>query len=218
MQLTITVWRSWKGLVMDLFNKVASPSTQFVRFWAQPSVTYTLNAQSLWFKEFLNSSMSMVCLLEAKCTSILLRKFLTTYFIHVLGTEVLNLGSFTLLPQHVVRLILGMNMALNLCQNCAWRHKNMIIFFNLYTFTWTCLFIEHATFLAREELRVSINNIMVLLVCYYAKFLRSQAEEFTKFQAALMWSKKYCNDSNSVTWQIYKTNPCAFNSSIFLSL
>jgi len=52
------------------------------------------------------------------------------------GTEVLNLGSFTLLPQHVVRLIL-----------------------------------------AREELR---------------------AEEFTKFQAALMWSKKYC-DSNPVS-------------------
>lgn len=49
------------------------------------------------------------------------------------GNEVLNLGSFTLLPQHVVRLIL-----------------------------------------VREELH---------------------ADEFTKFQAALMWSKKYC-DSN----------------------
>lgn len=48
----------------------------------------------------------------------------------------MNLGSFTLLPQHVVRLIL-----------------------------------------AREELR---------------------ADEFTKFQAALMWSKKYC-DSNQNT-------------------
>lgn len=48
----------------------------------------------------------------------------------------LNLGSFTLLPQHVVRLIL-----------------------------------------ARDEL---------------------QADEFTKFQAALMWSKKYC-DANPVS-------------------
>ncbi|XP_075231797.1 serine-enriched protein-like [Lycorma delicatula] len=54
-------------------------------------------------------------------------------FVDEHGNEVLNLGSFTLLPQHVVRLIL-----------------------------------------AREELR---------------------ADEFTKFQAALMWSKKYC-DSN----------------------
>lgn len=56
-------------------------------------------------------------------------------FVDEHGNEVLNLGSFTLLPQHVVRLIL-----------------------------------------AREELR---------------------ADEFTKFQAALMWSKKYC-DSNQV--------------------
>lgn len=31
----------------------------------------------------------------------------------VLGTEVLNLGSFTLLPQHVVRLILGMCVELS---------------------------------------------------------------------------------------------------------
>lgn len=49
------------------------------------------------------------------------------------GNEVLNLGSFTLLPQHVVRLIL-----------------------------------------ARDEL---------------------QADEFTKFQAALMWGKKYCDNN-----------------------
>jgi hypothetical protein len=56
-------------------------------------------------------------------------------FVDEHGNEVLNLGSFTLLPQHVVRLIL-----------------------------------------AREEL---------------------QADEFTKFQAALMWSKKYC-DTNPV--------------------
>ncbi|CAG9817621.1 unnamed protein product [Phaedon cochleariae] len=52
-------------------------------------------------------------------------------FIDEHGNEVLNLGSFTLLPQHVVRLILS-----------------------------------------REEL---------------------QADEFTKFQAALMWGKKYCD-------------------------
>lgn len=57
-------------------------------------------------------------------------------FVDEHGNEVLNLGSFTLLPQHVVRLIL-----------------------------------------VREELR---------------------ADEFTKFQAALMWSKKYC-DYNSVS-------------------
>ncbi|KAG8227999.1 hypothetical protein J437_LFUL007972 [Ladona fulva] len=57
-------------------------------------------------------------------------------FVDEHGNEVLNLGSFTLLPQHVVRLIL-----------------------------------------AREELR---------------------ADEFTKFQAALMWGKKYC-DSNPNT-------------------
>jgi len=48
---------------------------------------------------------------------------------------VLNLASFALLPQHVVRLIL-----------------------------------------AREELK---------------------ADEFSKFQAALMWSKKYCDSTNS---------------------
>ncbi|CAG0889842.1 unnamed protein product, partial [Darwinula stevensoni] len=54
-------------------------------------------------------------------------------FVDEHGNEVLNLGSFTLLPQHVVRLIL-----------------------------------------ARDELK---------------------ADELTKFQAALMWSKKYC-DSN----------------------
>ena len=49
------------------------------------------------------------------------------------GNEVLNLGSFTLLPQHVVRLILN-----------------------------------------REELK---------------------ADEFSKFQAAFMWSKKYSDSS-----------------------
>ncbi|CRK94190.1 CLUMA_CG007706, isoform A [Clunio marinus] len=69
-----------------------------------------------------------------KCTKSLVQRVLE--FVDEHGTEVLNLGSFTLLPQHVVRLIL-----------------------------------------AREELR---------------------AEEFTKFQAALMWSKKYC-DSNPNT-------------------
>lgn len=56
-------------------------------------------------------------------------------FVDEHGNEVLNLGSFALLPQHVVRLIL-----------------------------------------AREELK---------------------ADEFSKFQAALMWSKKYCDSTNS---------------------
>ncbi|XP_011300850.1 serine-enriched protein isoform X1 [Fopius arisanus] len=69
--------------------------------------------------------------IQYKCTKSLVQKVLE--FVDEHGNEVLNLGSFTLLPQHVVRLIL-----------------------------------------AREELR---------------------ADEFTKFEAALMWSKKYC-DSN----------------------
>lgn len=59
-------------------------------------------------------------------------------FVDEHGNEVLNLGSFTLLPDHVVRLIL-----------------------------------------ARDEL---------------------QADEFTKFQAALMWGKykKVCNEKNAL--------------------
>uniref|UniRef100_A0A6P7GDJ3 Serine-enriched protein isoform X2 n=1 Tax=Diabrotica virgifera virgifera TaxID=50390 RepID=A0A6P7GDJ3_DIAVI len=61
--------------------------------------------------------------IQYKCTKSLVQKVLE--FVDEHGNEVLNLGSFTLLPQHVVRLIL-----------------------------------------AREEL---------------------QADEFTKFQAALMW-------------------------------
>ncbi|CAB0030336.1 unnamed protein product [Trichogramma brassicae] len=69
--------------------------------------------------------------IQYKCTKSLVQKVLE--FVDERGNEVLNLGSFTLLPQHVVRLIL-----------------------------------------ARDELR---------------------ADEFTKFQAALMWSKKAC-DSN----------------------
>ncbi|XP_012251543.1 serine-enriched protein isoform X2 [Athalia rosae] len=72
--------------------------------------------------------------IQYKCTKSLVQKVLE--FVDEHGNEVLNLGSFTLLPQHVVRLIL-----------------------------------------AREELR---------------------ADEFTKFQAALMWSKKYF-DSNQNT-------------------
>ncbi|XP_056648977.1 serine-enriched protein isoform X2 [Diorhabda sublineata] len=72
--------------------------------------------------------------IQYKCTKSLVQKVLE--FVDEHGNEVLNLGSFTLLPQHVVRLIL-----------------------------------------AREEL---------------------QADEFTKFQAALMWGKKYC-DNNSHT-------------------
>lgn len=73
--------------------------------------------------------------IQYKCTKSLVQKVLE--FVDEHGNEVLNLGSFTLLPQHVVRLIL-----------------------------------------AREELR---------------------ADEFTKFQAALMWSKKYC-DNNPVSY------------------
>lgn len=69
--------------------------------------------------------------IQYKCTKSLVQKVLE--FVDEHGNEVLNLGSFTLLPQHVVRLIL-----------------------------------------AREEL---------------------QADEFTKFQAALMWSKKFCDTS-----------------------
>ncbi|XP_050501392.1 serine-enriched protein isoform X2 [Diabrotica virgifera virgifera] len=72
--------------------------------------------------------------IQYKCTKSLVQKVLE--FVDEHGNEVLNLGSFTLLPQHVVRLIL-----------------------------------------AREEL---------------------QADEFTKFQAALMWGKKYC-DNNPLT-------------------
>ena len=55
-------------------------------------------------------------------------------FVDSHGNEVLSLGSFTLLPQHVVHLIMS-----------------------------------------REELK---------------------ADEFCKFQAALMWSKKYCDSTN----------------------
>ncbi|KAK2709451.1 hypothetical protein QYM36_013193, partial [Artemia franciscana] len=73
--------------------------------------------------------------IQYKCTKSLVQKVLE--FVDEHGNEVLNLGSFTLLPQHVVRLILS-----------------------------------------RDELK---------------------ADEFTKFQAALMWTKKYC-DSNS---QVY---------------
>jgi len=69
--------------------------------------------------------------IQYKCTKSLVQKVLE--FVDEHGNEVLNLGSFTLLPQHVVRLVL-----------------------------------------CRDELK---------------------ADEFTKFQAALMWSKKYC-DSN----------------------
>lgn len=65
--------------------------------------------------------------IQYKCTKFLLQKVLE--FVDDHGNEVLNLGSFTLLPQHVVRLILN-----------------------------------------REELK---------------------ADEFSKFQAAFMWSKKY---------------------------
>ncbi|XP_031630534.1 serine-enriched protein isoform X2 [Contarinia nasturtii] len=72
--------------------------------------------------------------IQYKCTKSLVQKVLE--FVDEHGNEVLNLGSFTLLPQHVVRLIL-----------------------------------------AREELR---------------------ADEFTKFQAALMWSKKYCDNNPNV--------------------
>ncbi|XP_066151607.1 serine-enriched protein-like isoform X2 [Euwallacea fornicatus] len=72
--------------------------------------------------------------IQYKCTKSLVQKVLE--FVDEHGNEVLNLGSFTLLPQHVVRLIL-----------------------------------------VRDEL---------------------QADEFTKFQAALMWGKKYC-DNNPTT-------------------
>ncbi|XP_012282127.1 serine-enriched protein [Orussus abietinus] len=72
--------------------------------------------------------------IQYKGTKSLVQKVLE--FVDANGNEVLNLGSFTLLPQHVVRLILG-----------------------------------------RGEL---------------------QADEFTKFQAALMWSKKYCDSNQNV--------------------
>ncbi|GLH07356.1 Serine-enriched protein [Gryllus bimaculatus] len=73
--------------------------------------------------------------IQYKCTKSLVQKVLE--FVDEHGNEVLNLGSFTLLPQHVVRLIL-----------------------------------------ARDELR---------------------ADEFTKFQAALMWCKKYCDNNPNTT-------------------
>ncbi|XP_026482746.1 serine-enriched protein-like [Ctenocephalides felis] len=71
--------------------------------------------------------------IQYKCTKSLVQKVLE--FVDEHGNDVLNLGSFTLLPQHVVRLIL-----------------------------------------AREE---------------------NTADEFTKFQAALMWGKKYCDTNQS---------------------
>lgn len=74
--------------------------------------------------------------IQYKCTKNLVQKVLE--FVDEHGNDVLNLGSFTLLPQHVVRLIL-----------------------------------------AREEL---------------------SADEFTKFQAALMWSKKFYDSSPVGLW------------------
>ncbi|XP_023331735.1 serine-enriched protein isoform X3 [Eurytemora carolleeae] len=71
--------------------------------------------------------------IQYKCTKFLIQKVLE--FVDDHGNEVLNLGSFATLPQHVVRLIM-----------------------------------------ARDELK---------------------ADEFSKFQAALMWSKKYC-DTNGI--------------------
>lgn len=59
------------------------------------------------------------------------------------GNEVLSLGSFTLLPQHIVRLIMS-----------------------------------------REELK---------------------ADEFIKFQAALLWSKKYCDSTNQSLTEVLGT-------------
>ncbi|KAK7585934.1 hypothetical protein V9T40_000113 [Parthenolecanium corni] len=73
---------------------------------------------------------------QYKCTKSMLQKVLG--FVDEHGNEVLNLGSFTLIPKHVVTLILS-----------------------------------------REELR---------------------ADEFTKFQAALMWTKKHC-DNNNTNWK-----------------
>lgn len=71
--------------------------------------------------------------IQYKCTKSMVQKVLEYVDHH--GNEVLGLGSFTLLPQHVVKLIL-----------------------------------------ARDEL---------------------DADEITKFQAALMWSKKYCDSNTS---------------------
>ncbi|XP_068235597.1 serine-enriched protein isoform X1 [Palaemon carinicauda] len=72
--------------------------------------------------------------IQYKCTKSMVQKVLE--FVDEHGNEVLNLGSFTLLPQHVVRLIM-----------------------------------------AREELK---------------------ADEFTKFQAGLMWSKKHCDNQPNI--------------------
>ncbi|KAJ6645990.1 Serine-enriched protein [Pseudolycoriella hygida] len=72
--------------------------------------------------------------IQYKCTKGIVQKVLE--FVDEHGNEVLNLGSFTLLPEHVVRLILS-----------------------------------------RED---------------------SRADEFTKFQAVLMWSKKYCDNNPNI--------------------
>lgn len=54
----------------------------------------------------------------------------------------------------------------------------------------------HLTQIAREELR---------------------AEEFTKFQAALMWSKKYC-DSNSVSFESFSLKEFNYEIGLFYRL
>uniref|UniRef100_A0A1B0ADD3 BTB domain-containing protein n=1 Tax=Glossina pallidipes TaxID=7398 RepID=A0A1B0ADD3_GLOPL len=86
--------------------------------------------------------------IQYKCTKSLVQKVLE--FVDEHGNEVLNLGSFTLLPQHVVRLIL-----------------------------------------AREELR---------------------ADEFTKFQAALMWSKNGRHKHNQSLPKIRKAKSQSFRT------
>ncbi|XP_025197945.1 serine-enriched protein isoform X1 [Melanaphis sacchari] len=75
--------------------------------------------------------------IQYKCTKSLVQKVLE--FVDEHGNEVLNLGSFALLPLHVVRLILS-----------------------------------------RDELK---------------------ADEFTKFQAALMWTMKYGDTNPNVDWK-----------------
>lgn len=118
MRQTITDWTNCVDRVQVSFS-AASMSTLFVPFWLQQNATSSTNAPNLQFKRFYAHIFkifkkilifrfyfrfqNLLTNMEMKVTRYLMLRnaqLLSNFSL------VLNLGSFTLLPQHVVRLVL----------------------------------------------------------------------------------------------------------------
>ncbi len=131
----------------------------------------------------------------------LLSSFQVLEFVDEHGNEVLNLGSFALLPQHVVRLILAREEL-----KADEFSKFQVLTAQIVTTRVDCPRLCH--FCTSHKKKKSLEKLVHIrtfpfrkesdkFMCHSFLYVALISCSALPMQAALMWSKKYCDSTNS---------------------